>query len=306
MSRIVQARLTGIEARPGQIAAADVARVIIGLERAIARAAYLALRRPRQGATGRHTAAVEAASRLRFVGTQAGSFVELLALPDLGQVDSDGLDLQMDNLSSLAFDRLVAFIQVPPEDADAQLAAAVAQLADELGIGERADSLTLGEPDPARPSAVIDMAVRQRMRLLGHRPPSHRDDLVVGTLFEADFERHTARLRTPAGGGTVTVTFPPEMADDIQQALRIETQLEGRVRYDRGTGTAASIETRAVTRAEQLLIHDGDWSFAENLSVAELQQRQRVKGGNVNLADLAADNLTANERDAFVAALSST
>jgi len=131
-------------------------------------------------------------------------------------------------------------------------------------------------------------------------------DLVVGTLFEADFERHTARLRTPAGGGTVTVTFPPEMADDIQQALRIETQLEGRVRYDRGTGTAASIETRAVTRAEQLLIHDGDWSFAENLSVAELQQRQRVKGGNVNLADLAADNLTANERDAFVAALSST
>lgn len=47
--RILQVRFTGPDARPGQIAAADVARVITGLERAIARAAYLALGRPRQG-----------------------------------------------------------------------------------------------------------------------------------------------------------------------------------------------------------------------------------------------------------------
>lgn len=305
MSRILQVRLTGAEARPGQIAAADVARMIIGLERAIARAAYLALGRPRLAATGRHTAAVEAASRLRFVGTQAGSFVGLLALPDSGLLDSDGLDLQVEDLSRRAFDRLVAFIQAPAEDADAQLAAAVAQLADELGIGERIDTLTLGESDPARPSAVIDLAVRRRMRQLSHRPPTHREDLVVGTLFEADFERHTARLRMPAGGRTVTVSFSPDMADDIQQALRGEAQLEGRVRYDPGTGTATSIETHAVVRAEQLVIHNGDWSFTENLSVAELQQRQGVEG-RVDLAELAAEDLTEEERDAFVAALSGT
>jgi len=305
MSRIVQVRLTGAEARPGQIAAADVARVIIGLERAMARAAYLVLGRPRQGATGRHTGAVEAASRLRFVGTQAGSFVELLALPDVEQAGSDGLDLPVEDLSTRAFDHLVAFIQAPADDGDAQLATAVAQLADELGIGERTDTLTLEEPDPAAPRAVIDVVTRQRMRRLARRSPAHRDDLVVGTLFQADFERHTARLRVLAGGGTVSVTFSPYMADDIQAALRGEAQLEGLVRYDPKTGTAASIETRAITRAEQLLIDEGGWSFAENFSIAELQQRQGVEG-KVSLADLAADDLTEDERDAFVAALSDT
>ncbi len=304
MSRIVQVRLVGAEARPGHIAAADVARVILGLERALARAAYLVLGRVRQGATGRHTGAVEAASRLRFVGTRAGSLVELLALPD-ATLDSNGFDLPVDDLSRRAFDRLVAFIQTPADDADAQLAAAVAQLADELGIGERTDSLTLGEPDPARPSAVVDLSVRQGMRQIAQRPAPDRDDLVVGTLFEADFERLTARLRMPAGGGTVTVTFPATMADAIQQALRSEAQLEGRVRYDARTGTATSIETRAVTHAEQLLLHSGDWPFGENLSVAELQHRQGVDG-RVNVADLAAHDLTEDERDAFVAALSGT
>jgi len=302
--RILQVRFTGPDARPGQIAAADVARVITGLERAIARAAYLALGRPRQGATGRYTAAVTAASRLRFVGTEAGSFVGLLALPDQEQVDCGVLDLEVEDLSRSAFDRLIAFIQRPGEDGDVQLAAAVAQLADELGIGERTDTLTLGEPDPARPSAVVDLATRQLMRQLSQRPPSHRDDLVVGVLFEADFERHTARLRAPAGG-TVSVTFLPEMDADIQQALRGEAQLEGRVGYDRSTGVATNIETRAVTRAEQLVIHVGDWSFGENLSVNELQQRQGVKG-KVNLAELAADDLTEDERNAFVAALCGT
>lgn len=164
---------------------------------------------------------MEAASRLRFVTTQAGSFVGLLALPDSEQVDS-GLDLQVEDLSRRAFDRLVAFIQVPADDIDAQLAAAVAQLADELGIGERTETLTLGEPDPARPSAVVDMAVRQQLRRLSRRPLSSRDDLVVGTLFEADFELHTARLRMTARGGTVIVTFSPDLADDIQQSLRSE------------------------------------------------------------------------------------
>lgn len=305
MSRILKVRLTGPDARPGRIAAGDVARLITGLERAIARAAYLVLGRPRQGVTGRHTTAVEAASRLRFVGTEGGSFVELLALPVAAQGDDNGLDLQVEDLSGRAFDRLVAFIQAPGDNADTQLAAAVAQLADELGIGERADTLSLGEPDPAQPSAVVDMGVRQQMHRLSRRPPSQREDLVVGTLFEADFERHTARLRMPAGRGTVTVTFPADMADDIQRALRSEAQLEGQVQYDRQTGTATSIETRALVRAEQLLLHEGDWSFTEHFSVAELQQRQGVEG-RVNLAGLVTDDLTEDERDAFVAALSGT
>ena len=79
--RIIRAHLEGAEAEAGRIAAADVARIIIGLERAIASAAYLVLRRPRRGA-GRHAQAIESAARLRFVGIESGSFVEILALPE--------------------------------------------------------------------------------------------------------------------------------------------------------------------------------------------------------------------------------
>ena len=304
MSRIIQVRVTGAQARPGEIAASDVARLLLGLERAMARAAYLVLGRPRQSASGRHTGVVEAASRLRFVGSEPGSFVQLLALPEARRAIGDELDLPaVDDLSRRAFDRLVGFIRAPDDDADVGLAAAVAQLADELGIGERNDTLTVGEPDPGRPQAVIDKATGQRMRQLAQRPPAHREDAVVGLLFEADFERYTARLRLP-GGGIVTVNFPAELADDVQQALRAETQLEGWVRYDTRTGAATSVETATVVRAEQLLLDDG-WSFKDNPSVAELQQRQGV-AGPPDLAKLIANDLNDEERDAFLAALSMT
>lgn len=302
MARTVQVRVTGPDAAPGEIAAADVARVILGLERALAAAAYLVLGRSRQGGTGRHTTAVAAASRLRFVGSAAGSFVGLLTLPDPAG-DDGGLEVAVEDLGGRAFDRLITFLRDPGVDADAALAAAVTQLADDLGIGERTHTLTLGEPDPHRPEAVIDAEMRRRMRQLSHRPPAHRDDLVVGTLFEADFERRTARLRTPTGGPTVTVTFAADLAGDVQQALRGEAQLAGRVRYDRVSGAAVSIDTRTVTRAEQLITGDGDGAFTENLSVAELQDRQ---GLHVLLDPfaLADDDLTDAERDAFTAALS--
>jgi CRISPR/Cas system endoribonuclease Cas6 (RAMP superfamily) len=73
--RIVRAQLDGMDAEPGRVAAADVARIILGLERAIARAAYLVLERARRGVTGRHSLAIESAARLRFVGVDRGSFV---------------------------------------------------------------------------------------------------------------------------------------------------------------------------------------------------------------------------------------
>lgn len=304
MSRIIQVRVTGAQARPGEIAASDVARLILGLERAMARAAYLVLGRPRQSASGRHTGAVEAASRLRFVGSGPGSFVQLLALPEARKAIGDELDLPVDDLSRRAFDRLVGFIGAPDDDADVGLAAAVAQLADELGIGERNDTLIVGEPDPGCPQAVVDKATGQRMRHLAQRPPAHREDAVVGLLFEADFERYTARLRLPAGG-VVTVSFRAGLADDVQRALRAETQLEGWVRYDTRTGAATSVETRTVVRAEQLLLDDGGWSFNDNPSVVELQQRQGVVGPP-DLAELSANDLNEEERDAFLAALSMT
>src|SRR5215470_14888461 len=146
--RIIRAHLEGAEAEPGRIAAADVARIIIGLERAIASAAYLVLRRPRRGA-GRHAQAIESAARLRFVGVETGSFVEVLALPDVSEAADGELPIRVADLSSQALDRLLDMIEERPGTADPELASAVAQLAADLGIGERNTSLVLSYDGPS-------------------------------------------------------------------------------------------------------------------------------------------------------------
>ncbi|MFF0654942.1 hypothetical protein [Micromonospora tulbaghiae] len=301
--RIVRAKLEGVNAEPGRVAAADVARIILGLERAIARAAYLVLGKARRG-TGRHSQAIEGAARLRFVGVERGSFVELLALPEGGEPTDDELPFSVADLSSMAFDRLLTVITSGSPDTDAELAAAVAQLATELGIGDRNTSITLIDDsdthagqEPRR--ATIDASVRERMQRLSQQTPASRDETLVGVLFEADFEGHTARLRL-GSGGVVTVNFPPELADDIQEALRSRARLEGHVRYHPRTAQATSVELRAVSRSTQLEL-DVE-SFWESQTFSELQAAQgttgRVDAGALGMADL-----TDDERAAFLAAL---
>ena len=58
-----RAKLQGNDATLGVVRARDVARLILGLESAVAAAAYATLGKPRKGSTGRHRAAIEAASR---------------------------------------------------------------------------------------------------------------------------------------------------------------------------------------------------------------------------------------------------
>lgn len=300
--RIVRAKLEGVNAEPGRVAAADVARIILGLERAIARAAYLVLGKARRG-TGRHSQAIEGAARLRFVGVERGSFVELLALPEGAEPTDEELPFSVADLSSLAFDRLLTVITSGSPDTDAELAAAVAQLATELGIGDRNTSITLINDSeqtgkPAR-RATIDGAVRERMQRLSEQPPASRDETLVGVLFEADFEGNTARLRL-ASGGVVTVNFSPELADGIQEALRSRARLEGHVRYHPRTAQATSVELRAVSRSTQLEL-DVD-SFWESQTFAELQAAQGTTG-RVDAAALGMTDLTNDERAAFLAAL---
>jgi hypothetical protein len=79
----------------------------ISSERLLALRTWRSLSRGAQ--SGRHRPAIERASRLGLVDSEAGSIIELLALPDIG-----GL-------------------------ADDQLPTALAQLGDELTIGERSE-----------------------------------------------------------------------------------------------------------------------------------------------------------------------
>ena len=56
----------------------NVSKNTITLPYGNAAAAYAAVGRARKGSTGRHRAAIEAASRLRFQTVEAGSVVEVL------------------------------------------------------------------------------------------------------------------------------------------------------------------------------------------------------------------------------------
>lgn len=301
-ARIVRAILEGADAQPGQVAAADVARIILGLERAIARAAYLVLGRTRRG-TGRHSSVIESASKLRFVGVEQGSFVELLALPEAGDAVTEKLPFSVADLSAQAFDRLLDAIAGDDPKIDSELAEAVATLAAELGIGDRNSAITLIGVEDASGSpprqAVIDAAVRARMQRRSEQSPKVKDETLIGVLFEADFEVNTAKLRL-GNGNTVMVSFSPDLADDIQEALRSRARFDGLVRYHPRTSQVISVELHTVVRGTQLVL-DID-SFWHQQTFEELQGAQGITG-RLDPRALGIPDLTDDERAAFLAAI---
>lgn len=300
---VVRARLDGADAELGRVPAADIARLILGLERAIAHAAYVVLGESRRG-TGRHRQAIENASRLRFVAVERGSVVGLLALPDADPSD-DELPVPVPHLGFLAFQRVLDVIGEEGPDADVELAGAVAQLATELGIGERNATLTLASEPPTPTGehprqAVLDAVARARLHTLAGRPqPAGLDQSLVGTLFEADFEQETAKLRLPTGE-LLSVSYRSELADDIYEALRTRARVEGLVTYDPRTSEATHVELRAVARSTQPPL-DAE-SFWQPVSFTALQETQGTTG-RFDPSDLAITDLTDEERHEFLAAL---
>jgi hypothetical protein len=308
MPRFVRLTLDGPEARPGTVAAGDVARAILGLERALQRAASLiAPLRRRRGTTGRHTAEVERAAKLRFVVTGEGSFRATLALPDdPTMIDREAaLPLTVADLSDRALERVLDSIESGSLDVDRELAAAIAQLGDELGVGERTTYIAVERVDaptgePLR-RAVIDRAVRERMKSVsqGLDRPS-REELLTGSLVEADFERFTARLRS-AVGASVEVTFTPDLADVVQSALRRPHEFDGLVQYDRRTHVATSIALRRVLRGRQPDLADND-AFWRGRSFDELAREQGIDGPPDLRAAVMTD-LTDEERELLIQAV---
>jgi hypothetical protein len=297
--RIIRAQLEGPDADLGRVQAADVARLILGLERAIARAAYIVLGKRWRG-TGRHAHAIESAARLRFVGVESGSVVGLLGLPDSAPSD-DELPIAVADLSSLAFDRLLDAIAGQASEVDPELAAAVAQVAAEIGIGDRNVSLVLSDQvragdDQVQRRATLDVNARRRMQRVGSLAAREKDETLIGVLFEADFEQNTAKLRL-ADNAVVVVAFSGDLADDIQETLRSRVGFEGAVRYDPKTSQATSVEVRALLDSRQLALN-GE-AFWRVKTFAELQADQRTTG-LADPADLAISDLTEEERAAFL------
>lgn len=295
VGEVVRVRLVGGQAELGLVAASDVAKLLLGVERAVRLAASGIL--GRTPTPGRWIGLIEQVASFRLVGVERGSVIGVLELPEL-DVSDEMLAL---DVSHLGEDALNVVSATAAGDLDDQLAASgLVQLADEIGVGVRCDALQLDVQD-ARAPVVIDVSVRERLREVADRPARPRADTVVGTLVEADFERGTARLRA-VGQRPVRVSFNDDLADEIQEALRRPAELVGEVTYDRETGVARSVALRRISPAEQLMLGLETEDFWLESSFEDLRQQQGV-GPADNLDALSDDELTDEEADEFLAAL---
>lgn len=297
----LRVKLEGDEAQLGRVPAADVARLLILLERAAAQAAAVALGQPKT-TTGRYKHAIEQAVRFRLVGIEDGSVVPVLELPEVTSIDPEKtLDLQVPGLGESAIDALIAAAEDP---SDPVIARALLSVADGMRVGERYESLTFVVASEHRPrrEVKVDGETRAHLRdFVDSLPvPLPREDDLVGVLVEADFEKRTARLRTPAVAG-VEVSFSDAHAEAIQQALRRNSTVRGDVAYDPMTHVARSIRLTEIVRGVEQLVLDPD-EFWREPSLEELARRQG-SGQPVDPADLHDDEATDEERDAFMTAI---
>lgn len=298
MGRILRAKLVGEEAQLGRVPAADFARLLLGAERAIARSSGHVIGR-RVKPTGRWGTIVARAARLRLVAIEEGSVVSVLALPEVER-DPDALELDVTTLGELALG-LTLDVASGTTDEYPDVAKVIAAVADEIGVGSRYEAVVFEHEGATGHREVrVDAEVRQRLRDVARRHADRREDTVTGVLVEADFESHTARLRSPTGG-RIVVSFAEELADDIQDALRQQAQFVGEVTYDEKAAQAVSVDLREITRADQLIMGlEGD--FWRQATVEELREEQDVEPvWDVSL--LYDDTASDEEVDAFFAGL---
>ena len=298
----IRVRLEGEQARLGRVPAADVARLLLYFERAAAQAAAVVLHQPKT-TTGRYKASIEQAVHFRLVGVEEGSVVPVLDLPDAAppELGAAKLDFDVVTLGELAVKALLDTARRPT---DVLIAKAILDVADGMLIGERYDAIVIEASGHGRRrrKVKVDAKVRRRLRkyVEAAPAPARRTDDLVGSLVEADFEKRTARLRTPTEAA-VEVTFSEEHADDIQAALRRSATVRGEVLYDPRTHAAKRVRLKEIVRGiEQLAIDPSEfWSERSFEELAELQSAGRP----IDPADLYDDGATDDERDAVMAAL---
>ena len=296
-------RLTGDNARLGELYAADIARLIDGVERAIGRAAaQLDGRAP--GTAGRLPKAAAHAARLRLTDIREGSFELELAPPDAPSIpeasEQEALDLDDSDLGESAI-RAIIDVLSGSETEFVEATAALSQLAEDLDIGERYEALALSQPGDVPHEAVLDRSARERLSAVAQRRTRHDDEgTLFGILYEADFEKCSARLRTPLGP-SVTVYFSDDHAQAIKEALRESSQLQGRITYNVATSAIVSVDLTDIALTEQLVMPSiGD--FWEKRSLEELAEAQGV-GVVESIEALQDDSISDEDADAFMAAL---
>jgi hypothetical protein len=267
-----EVRLVGKQAKLGDVAMVDVARLMFDVQTLIARAAGVAIgRRPKP--TGRWEGTIEEATRLRLVKIKRGSVILEVrgprAVPDEGE-----LDLSVESLADLGWSTAMSTLNNAAVTDDPDVLRRLLSLANGLSIGGRYEAIEFRTD--GTPVARLDEERRERLRSVVERrqEPLPPPPAVSGVLFEADFERHTAKVRTQ-DGNVVDLIFEPDQSGTIKEALRERSQFQGDVTFDPVTNSVKSIRLRRITRFEQLLLGtEGGESFWNALSFGELSGAQ--------------------------------
>ncbi len=296
-----EVRLVGKAAKLGEVPAVDVGKLLLGVQSAVARAAGAAIGRQVK-TRGRWERVIEDATRLRLVQLRRGSIIAEFDISAATPTEPE-LDLSVDTLGDVGW-RAANSAITDPSAADLGVVVRLSQLAEELGIGDRYDSVQFGSLGAATPARVeLDGAKRAQLAAVVRfrRDQTSPPAVIAGVLFEADFEKKTAHVRTVTGE-PVEVVFDDELADEIHEALRQRSQFEGEVTFDPVTNSIKSVKLRRVTRTEQLLLGDEAAAFWHDRSAEELIAEQGKRPVQ-SFAELRDESLSDEEFEAFLAAL---
>ena len=302
---MLRVRLEGDNAQLGRVPAADVAQLMLSVERALARAASVAIGRPSRK-PGRRERVVSEAAHLVLRAVEPGSVVPVLELPAVTEdpdILQQSMDMDVAHLGEVAAGQIIDVIN---DDIDGHpyVVEALADLGAQLGVGVRNSQIRfeMTHSSVRRDSATFDAVTANRLqaRVKADRAAA-RQGMLVGTLVEADFESFTARLRSPEGR-PVAVSFDPSMADEIHRALREPATVEGWITYDPEQQTARSISLRRVMRGDQMHLGIDARAFRDRKTFAQLQHEQGVTG-LFDVAELYDAESPEKELEAYDAAL---
>ena len=301
MPKTLRVSMLGGEAELGHVRAADVGRVLVAVERVLGRAAAHVVAGQPGKLRGRRGKLIERATQLRLLALEPGSVVGVLEVPQAAKGDSD---LDLTEVASLG-ETAVRYAFSTASDGRwryADVAAAFVDLADAVGVGSRCEAISFKSDDEALPVVVLDVRRTDELRLLAEPAPLPRSDAVVGTLVEGDFEKRTARLRTPLGQA-IAVQFDPDLDDAIYETLRRQSELRGEVTYDPATMQVRAIRVRRLGKAEQIELGLESQRFWNAPPPFQTLQAEQGAPATTVLDLLWIPSLTSEQREELVSAV---
>jgi len=287
------------------VPAADVAALLTSVERALARAVSVAIGHPSRK-PGRKEMVVARASHVVLKAIDPGSITPVLELPS-ADIDADSpqqvIATDVADLSEIAAEQLIDILD-GEIDGHPYVLEALASLGKTMGIGRRYSVMEFDVVSGSIPRRRADLnpevLERLSLRVAADRAAA-KQGMLIGTLVEADFEAFTARLRSPEGQ-SVAVSFDPSLDDQIHEALREPTTVEGWITYDPSNQTARTINLRRVMRGKQIALNIDARAFQSRKSFSQLQREQGLSG-IFDVAELHDPEATAEELETYEAAL---